>query len=386
MAVRTVEITYVVTAIEMAASILVTPLWASQALEQRHRKAHWRDPLLKVEKEFRRIVGDADARRRGLPSNRSIKTLARVARVPDEEHRFADALNAVDLRTKAQRRLLCGSVGKAAVCTNSECEAKFFAPFGCNTRFCPRCGPRLAAKTFAKHRNRLYPVVKDLLRNPRNLLIKLDLTTINLGRMPTPAEIHEFEHCIKRFRKALLALLGLKTRDVGFGRALEFGGRNSNLHAHCLWVGPRLPRPKARGKKKLLLLSKMWMAACEGTTFHGSFIVSVKRAESFERALGHCLKYALKHVPSNPMRAAALEAAFNGVRRFQCAGAFFNVPESPGEKCHAERGCPYCESALQFSFCSCFPLPIAASWGFMNLGEARRAKALGMKPSAARAP
>ena len=114
--------------------------------------------------------------------------------------------------------------------------------------------------------------------------------------------------------------------------------------------------------------------------------VSVKRAESFERALGHCLKYALKHVPSNPERAAALEAAFNGVRRFQCAGAFFNVPESPTEKCHAERGCPYCESALQFSFCSCFPLPIAANWGFMNLGDARRAKALGMKPSAARDP
>ena len=192
--------------------------------------------------------------------------------------------------------------------------------------------------------------------------------------------------CIKRFRASLLRYLGLKRRDVGFARAFEFGQRNTNLHAHCIWLGPRLPRPKAKGRDERGVLSRMWEDACRGTAFEGSFIVSVKRAESFERALGHCLKYGLKHIPADPARAAALEAAFNGVRRFQCAGAFFNAPKVDGECQHADSGCPFCQAMLDFSFCSFFPRTVAAAWGFVDLGQARRSKVLAIDPQATRAP
>lgn len=369
-----------------AAPILVTPIWIAQLIERREQyQRRWKNPLLRVEKEYRHIVGEIDARRRGLPSDRSIRVLARVAKVSEEDHRFANALGAAGLRVKGQRRRMCGHVGRVAVCTNTECAGKFFAGFGCNTRFCPRCGPRLSAKTFRQQAHRLRPVADVLSRRQGYLLAKLDLTTRSLGRMPIPEEIHEFDGCIKRFRAHLLRYLGLKPRDFGFARAFEFGQRNTNLHAHCIWLGPRLPCPKAKGRLERGLLSRMWEDACRGTVFEGSFIVSVKRAGSFERALGHCLKYGLKHIPADPARAAALEAAFNGVRRFQCAGAFFNAPKVE-DGCKPDSSCPHCQAALDFSTCSFFPRTVAARWGFVDLGQARRAKILKFQPTGARAP
>lgn len=369
-----------------AAAISVTPLWVEQVIAHQQRQRRRREnPLLPAEQEYRRLVGDIDARRRGLPSDRAIRVLARAAEVQPKDHRFANALRAVGLRVKAQRRRLCSYVGRVAVCTNTDCRGKFFAAFGCNTRFCPRCGPRLSARLFRQQAHRLRPVADSLLRRPGYLLAKLDLTTKKLDHMPTPDEIHEFDRCIKRLRAMLLAHLGLKPRDVGFGRAFEFGATNSNLHAHCLWAGPRLPRPKEKGTKKRLLLSLMWEEACRGTIFQGSVIVSVKREFSFDRALGHCLKYGLKHVPTAPARAASLEAAFTGVRRFQCAGAFFNAPKIEGE-CKAESGCPRCQSALDFSICAFFPATVAARWNYVDLGQARRAKVLGDQPGPSRGP
>jgi hypothetical protein len=369
-----------------AAPILVAPIWITQAIElQEQRRLRRKDPLLRVEKEYRRVVGDIDARRRGLPSDRSVRVLGRVAQVPEVDHRFANALGRVGLRVKGQRRRLCGHVGRAALCTNSECHSKFFAPFGCNTRFCPRCGRRLAAKLFRQQAHRLRPVTDSLLQRAGYLLAKLDFTTKKLGRMPTAEEVHVFDGCIGRFRVSLLRHLGLKTRDVGFARAFEFGEHNTNLHAHCIWLGPRLPRPKKKGSQQLGILSRMWEDACRGTAFEGSFIVSVKRAESFERALGHCLKYGLKHIPTDPARAAALELAFNGVRRFQCSGAFFNPPKI-GSECKPDSGCPNCDAALDFSTCSFFPRTVAERWGFVDLGRARRARTLNFQPIAARAP
>jgi hypothetical protein len=369
-----------------AAPVLVTPVWIAQMFERRERhERRWKSPLLPAEKEYRRIVGDIDARRRGIPSDRAIRVLVRVAQVPEKDHRFANALGGVGLRVKAQRRRLCNHVGRVGVCTNTQCGGKFFAPFGCNTRFCPRCGPRLSAKTFRQQFHRLRPIVDSLLRRRGYLLAKLDLTAKSLRRMPTPQEIHEFNNCIKRFRANLLTYLGLKTRDIGFARAFEFGQRNTNLHAHCIWLGPRLPSPKAKGRNERGVLSRMWEDACRGTAFEGSFIASVKRAESFERALGHCLKYGLKHIPADPARAAALELAFNGVRRFQCGGAFFNAPKVESE-CKPDSGCPTCQATLEFSTCSFFPRTVAVRWGFVDLGQARRARILSLQPTAARAP
>ena len=370
-----------------AAAIAITPLWVEQVLAHQERQRRRREnPLLPVEQEYRRLVGDIDARSRGLPSDRADSCVgARRRGASRETINSPNALRAQGLRVKAQRRRLCGYVGRVAVCTNTDCHGKFFAPFGCNTRFCPRCGPRLSARLFRQQAHRLRPVADSLLRRPGYLLAKLDLTTKKLDHMPTPDEIHEFDKCIKRLRAMLLAHLGLKPRDVGFGRAFEFGAANSNLHAHCLWVGPRLPRPKEKGTKKRQLLSLMWERACRGTIFEGSVIVSVKREFSFDRALGHCLKYGLKHTPADPQRAAELEAAFTGVRRFQCAGAFFNAPKIEGE-CKPDSGCPHCQSALDFSMCAFFPATVAARWNFVDLGQARRAKVLGGQPAASRGP
>jgi hypothetical protein len=191
----------------------------------------------------------------------------------------------------------------------------------------------------------LGPVVENICsKNPNYVLAKLDVTTINLGRMPTAEEIREFNKAIKTFIRSLTRALGLKPRGLGLLYCDEFGGKNSNLHAHCLYVGPRISREwLGKGGK----ISKLWKNACEKTSFKGSFIVSIKHASSFGQGLGHALKYAGKFLDRDPVRLAILERAFHGVRRVHTLGALYNVlPDQDSDEGAVGPICPTCNSAV----------------------------------------
>jgi len=171
-----------------------------------------------------------------------------------------------------------------------------------------------------------------------DVVAKLDVTTRNLGRMPVNEEVRLFNRLVRFWMRLVERELGLPKGCWGFAWCDEFGGRNTNLHAHGVYAGPWLPQAK---------LSALWRKVCAGTVFEGSFIISIKRARSFSQALAHALKYPAKYVSrSDPERLADLELAFHRVRRVHSMGAFYGVKLDV----RVEGGgpaCPLCGSALR---------------------------------------
>jgi hypothetical protein len=209
--------------------------------------------------------------------------------------------------------------------------------------------------------------------NRRGFVIaKMDLTTVNLGRMPSRTEIREFNQCIRRFVRTLARRLGVSAKGFGVLYCDEFGGQNnSNLHAHAVYVGPIIPR-QWFGKGQLV--SDLWKEACSSTPFDGSFIVSMKAAASFPAAVAHALKYAGKFLSRDPERLAALELAFHGVRRVHALGIFYNPDPKQTEAKEPSDGseCPHCRSALileSYGFVSVVQLMDA---GYRDFDEARQ--------------
>src|SRR5262249_12739021 len=139
---------------------------------------------------------------------------------------------------------------------------------------------------------------------PERVLAKMDFTSRNLGRMPTRDEVREFNRAIRRFFRLLQRQFGFGRDQYGALFCDEFGRRNTNLHAHAMYVGPWLPN---RGGHRNVL-GALWRTVCKGTPFEGSFIVSIKAAKSFEEGLGHALKYTGKILSRDPSRLAELES------------------------------------------------------------------------------
>jgi hypothetical protein len=232
----------------------------------------------------------------------------------------------------------------------------------------------------------LEQVVARLRReHPRYVLAKLDMTSINLGRMPTAREVRQFKKAIGKFVGRICRDLRVKRRDLGVVYALEYGGKNDNLHCHALFCGPHLPRPRVRGEQGKLSL--WWQESCERTAFAGSFIVSVKHAPNFQAALAHALKYSSKFLcSSSAERLAALELSFHGVRRVSTLGAFFNaLPKESGSGEGEGLQCPYCRAALSKDG-AWWPVLILQRQGYVELEEARSAAAREKQGWAAAAP
>jgi hypothetical protein len=164
----------------------------------------------------------------------------------------------------------------------------------------------------------------------------LDITTRNIGEMPTAEEVRQFNKDIRRFFRAIEREFGISRREYGVLWCCEFGSGNTNLHAHGVYAGPVLPQRE---------LSRLWSEI----RADGSFIVSIKRARSFEAALGHALKYPAKFFNAAPARLVELEVAFDRVRRVHALAAFYNpkIEREPGEEGPAEAGhCPICGDLL----------------------------------------
>ncbi len=261
-------------------------------------------------------------------------------RIPERQAQQARLLLEQGLTGKARRQAWCGLIGRRRDCFSGNSQHRFYTPCFCGNRYCPTCGPKSFRDLFTHH-SRLRPVVEDLLRHrpgdhrPR-VMAKLDITKRNTGEMPTADAVRRFNDNIKRLRERIMKYLGISRRDFGIFYCDEFGSGNTNLHAHGVYVGPWISQR---------VLRDMWAEICAD----GSFIISIKRAKSFEAALGHALKYPSKFFEALPARLVELEVAFDSIRRVHALGAFYNpkIEREPGEEGAAGAGhCPICGDLL----------------------------------------
>lgn len=261
-------------------------------------------------------------------------------RIPERQAKHARLLLEQGLIGKARRQAWCNLIARRRDCFSGNPEHRFYTPCLCGNRYCPACGPKSFRGLFTKHSG-LRPLVEELLKHkpgdhrPR-VLAKLDITKRNVGEMPCAEEVRRFNENVKRLRDKIIEHLEISRRDCGILYCDEFGSGNTNLHAHGVYVGPWIPQR---------ILSRMWAEICGD----GSFIVSIKRAKSFEAALSHALKYPSKFFNAEPARLVELEVAFNHVRRVHALGAFYNptIEREPGEEGPCEAGhCPICGDLL----------------------------------------
>jgi hypothetical protein len=281
----------------------------------------------------------------GLPSVKD----PRAVGAPEFQVEKAEAMVRRGLVAKARRQALCGVLGVKQECTNTACGFSAYQRFRCKNRYCRECGARAVRELIGRYKV-LTEVVERLVPGWRGdphykhrdtVVAKLDVTTRNLGRMPSNEEVRLFNKLLRRLVRRTVRELGLVKGSWGLAWSDEFGGGNTNLHAHGAYAGPWLPQGK---------LSAWWREICEGTVFQGSYIISIKRARSFSQALAHALKYPAKYVSrSNPERLADLELAFHRVRRVHSMGAFYGVKlvaqGSAGQ--NGANSCPVCGSALR---------------------------------------
>ena len=263
-------------------------------------------------------------------------------RIPERQALQAKLLLQQGLTGKARRQSWCGLIGRRRDCFSGNAEHRFYTLCFCENRYCPVCGPKSFRQLFNRH-SRLRSLGEELLKHqpgdhrPR-VMAKLDITTRNLGEMPSAAEVRRFNKDIRRFFRAIEKRFGISRREYGFLWCCEFGSGNTNLHAHGIYVGPALPQRRRE-------LSKLW-AEIRGD---GSRIVSIKRAKSFEAALGHALKYPSKFFNASPARLVELEVAFDRVRRVHTLARFYNpkIEREPGEDGNTDAGhCPICGDLL----------------------------------------
>lgn len=244
------------------------------------------------------------------------------------------------LNAKAKRLVLCGRIGRRVNCTASE-DHKFSQLYMCHTRYCATCGPAWFRKKFLDMVSALEPVVAHLLHDGRQrgrtvVIAKLDFTVPNRGEMPTPEFVRQFHADLHRFWRAAERRFGISRKEHGFAGCDELGGGNTNLHRHCVYVGPWLPQKRKE-------LSVLWSEIRGERSF-----VSIKPARSFNAGLAHALKYPAKFLnASTPDRLAALEATFHRTRRFSTGGVFYGVKpvREPGEDSPVGE-CPICGARL----------------------------------------
>jgi hypothetical protein len=264
------------------------------------------------------------------------------------------------LEKKAQREIACGLLGGEVTCKTGH---SFRVGYECGNRYCVTCGPLAARRLFAKQHSRLFFTATRLMlcgeencaecndalekkrlphwppprgTRPRVVCAKIDFTLRHErgDALPAPQRMQELNRLIKKFCRALEKKFHIRRREYGLAYCDELGGNNSNPHAHGIYVGPWLPQEKKQ-------LSALWQQITGD-----SFILSIKYADDFSKALYHAVKYPAKFAErSSPERLASLEKVFHRVRRFHTLAAFYN-PECPLEEKPPAKRCPLCDECL----------------------------------------
>jgi hypothetical protein len=287
------------------------------------------------------------------------------------------ALHSYGRHGKARRLVLCGRIGKRINHQkhSDACGRKFLEPYFCREKYCTFCGPQQFKEMFAKFQSALTPIVEELLCDGARegcpmVAAKLDFTVPNLGRMPTSQQVREFHDAMRRFWRVVERTLSVQRSQYGVARCDEIGGDNTNLHAHCAYVGPFLPQKnkelsalwsvvllpkeqKARRRELMRSIKKDGLASLWSKLLPGEQrLVSIKLAEKgFSQALAHALQYPMKFIEkSDPQRLAALENTFHKTRRVSTGGAFYRIKhlKEPGDDRQFDHAfCPFCKVRLE---------------------------------------
>ena len=248
----------------------------------------------------------------------------------------AKYLYEIGLEKKAQRRIACSVLWAARHCKSRH---RWRVAYQCGNRYCQNCGPKRAHRLQGESVQKLTPVAAEIRAQNRSTVIaSIDFTWRNTGRMPDRNEIRFFNECIRKCFRILARRFRFTRHDYGLMWCDEFGGKNTNLHAHGIYVGPWLPQSK-RNKQ----LSKAWAEATGGI----ATIASIKLRPDLAGAIAHAVKYPAKFIDrSEPARLAQLESVFHGVRRLHTLARFYGVkredPEDQLEYCT----CPICDAPL----------------------------------------
>lgn len=302
-----------------------------------------------------------------LPKEDDLHTLADTFGTSPERLAQAAEMRREGLDAKAKRLTLCGRIGHRVNCSAHD-EHKFFQPYGCRCRYCESCGPQWFREKFSELIATLEPVAEHLADEGRKhgyrvFTAKVDFTVLNTGEMPKLEAVCKFHKDMHDFWNWLRRLTGLSSAQYGIGGCDEFGGSNTNLHRHCVYIGPILPQrhkelsalwsivglPAKRKREMLRFVRKHGLRAVWNELAENERrFVSVKIAESFRAALSHALKYPAKFLSaSTPERLAELEVTFHKTRRFSTGGAFYCVKamREPGEE-GPIGSCPVCGARL----------------------------------------
>ena len=346
--------------------ILVTPPWLRALMRSGD------DP----ESEYRQIVETREALgERHLPNAHHARQLARLGHAPPDSFAAAEELDRVGLYAKSRRRMMCGAVGSQLRCLNSECGNRFWRPYSCRLRYCPRCAPKLARDLMRRYAGLSALIRRELAEHPGWIIAEITFTRLNAESMPSGEDVKAFNKWIGQFRNVVEQRKRLKKRSVTLLWIDEFNPNGCYLHAHALYVGPPLPPPRKNGKPGKL--SEWWQQASGGA----ASVIWLTRVvpEKIERAFAHMAKYALKYSRfASPERAAQLEKAFHRVRRLHLLGPIYGDPgiRSAQESATAATepatdGCPYCRSALGIEERWC-PRGIALKRGAVDLSTLPR--------------
>lgn len=305
--------------------------------------------------------------RLALPACDDLRALADTFGASAERLTQGETMAGRGLGRKAKRLVLCGRIGHRVNCSENSAH-RFLQSYLCRCRYCETCGPQWFREKFADLVAALEPVVEHLSDEARKrgcnfVIAKIDFTVPNVGLMPSPAKVREFHRDMRVFWRLAERVLGIGRKEYGHAGCDEFGGSNTNLHRHSLYVGPVLPQRRkelsalwsvaglrgARRRELLRFVRKYGIrnawAALAPTERR---FISIKRARSFRAALAHAMKYPAKFLSlSTPERLAELEAAFHRTRRFSTGGAFYRVKpmREPGED-SLIGSCPLCGARL----------------------------------------
>jgi hypothetical protein len=273
------------------------------------------------------------------------------------------------LEKKANRELACGLMGGVVSCKEGH---SFAVSYECGNRYCPRCGPDRANESFAKILGRMRlttallldcgdPHCKQCYWFRRGRTKREDGEQLPIPHWPPPAKGKRAQRVIaildfmlpkagapdrwtaRRMNAAIKKTIRTVTRRAGISRADygylytdEYGARNSNLHAHGIYVGPRLDYKE---------IKRAWCKAIGSA----SAVFVIRMCEKLEPALFHAIKYPAKFGDQAAADwLAELEHAFHRVRRLHRLGRFYNMPKPEDEQEHDGRmkKCPVCSGQL----------------------------------------
>jgi hypothetical protein len=260
----------------------------------------------------------------------------------------AKKLADLGLVRKAQRLAWCERLARCGHCQS--CGREFKKTFDCGLRFCQNCARKNFDRLFAKYVHLDSAIPEELKCRPGYGWHILDFSFRHYGRYPTRPELKRAGQVIcavvgkavnmELRRQGKVAKIVVQTKrgprlrkPFGYLRVGEFGFDNTNYHIHGAYFGPALSEA---------MLRKLFYKE----TKHQSHRVVFKTATNgFESVLAHALKYTEKLAASTPQALAELEFTFEGTRRVQTMGIFYDVKLPEDASCSPQ--CP-CGGSIEF--------------------------------------